>query len=59
MIECYFDLEIFDKNLDKNVNFTPLSFKLESAYVSEDSKKIKKKITKKYKFDKKKYRFFF
>ena len=35
------------ENLDKKISFAPILFKLRSAYVSEDSKKMKRKIAKK------------
>ena len=37
----FWDLEILTKNFDEELSFAPISLKLVSAYVSEDSMKMK------------------
>ena len=46
-IYSFWELEIFDKNLDEKFSFAPISFELESVFVSEHSKIINKKLAEK------------
>ena len=42
----FWDLDFLTKDVHEKFSFAPISFKLGSAYVSEDSKKIKNEIAK-------------